>query len=238
MLRTAIVEDDPLSLEALKDQLSSFEDSLELVGEYHTVSEAIDGLKRVDIDLLLLDIELPDGNGFKVLEELNEINFEVVITTSHDRFMLKAIQHAALDYLMKPVRKADLMDAIERFHQRQDKYQKEHEASLNRRRLVIPDQEGLNLVDIEDIVRLESDGAYSHIFLDDGSRVVASKNIGHFEERLSHHHFSRVHHSHLVNLEKVKNFSHKDGGTLTLTDNSQVTVSRRKKDEVLRALGT
>lgn len=242
MYRTAIIDDDPLSQEVLKDIIDSELDGYEVCAVYSNVADAVDGLPGLDIDVLFLDMELQDGYGFDVLKALNEVDFEVVITTMHDSFMLEAIKHSAIDYLMKPIATGDLKEAIMRFEQRMTK-RKVQQAStssqpLTKSRLVIPNQNGLVLVEIEDILRMESEGAYTRIFMSNGMCHLASKNLGFYEDQLAQHDFIRVHHSHLIHMRHVAKYVKGEGGHVIMSDNALVDVSRRRKEAFMRKLGS
>jgi len=241
MIKTVIIEDDPMSLDILKDLIADHFTQLQIVATYDTVRDAIRGMSKQEVDLVFLDMELPDGRGFDVLSGLGEINFELIITTMHDAFMLDAIKHAAIDYLMKPINAKDLVAAVERFALKIQKTRQKIEAGQQQvkksSRLVIPNQQGLILTEINDIIRLESDGAYTHIILKDGTKILASKNLGHFEEELKAHDFFRIHHQHLINTKEVKSYTRGDGGSVTLSNETTVEVSRRKKDDFLKIIG-
>jgi two-component system LytT family response regulator len=241
MYNAIIIDDDPFSHEIIKDLVASVSADFQIAAEYYSVREAVLKLPKVEVDLVFLDMELKDGKGFDVLEQLEEINFETIITTSHDSFMLQAIKHASVDYLLKPIKNKEFKEAIHRFEKRMDKIgqRKSRESGVMNgvSKLALPMQEGLILLNISEIVRLESDGAYTRFVLADGKEHVVSKNLGIFEEQLSAHSFFRVHHSHLVNLEQVRTYVKGDGGSVLMTDGSTVDVSRRKKEEFLKALG-
>ena len=240
MYTAVIVEDDPLSAEALKDVLKSGFPEIELTAIYSNVSDAIHGLRLSVPNLIFLDMELDDGKGFDVLRELGEISFEVIITTIHQTYMLEAIKHSALDYIMKPVEREELLEAFNRFKKKRELIKPKEEQrkeSVRSKKLVLPNQEGLILVEISDILRLESDGPYTTLHLKGNRKQVSSKNLGFYESALSDHSFFRTHHSHLVNLSHVVNYVRGEGGHVVLTDQSIAPVSRRKKDDFLSALG-
>ena len=239
LYKAVIVEDDPLSAEALKDVLKSGFPEIELTATYSNVSDAIHGLRSSPPDLVFLDMELEDGKGFDVLRELGEISFEVIITTIHQTYMLEAIKHSALDYIIKPVGREELAEAFNRFEKKKPQKSKVKELpdSVYSKKLVLPNQEGLILVEISDILRLESDGPYTTLHLKGGRKQVSSKNLGFYESALAEHPFFRIHHSHLVNLSHVVNYVRGEGGHVVLTDQSIAPVSRRKKDDFLSALG-
>jgi two-component system LytT family response regulator len=241
MYQVVIVEDDPLSQQALVDMLETHFKDFQITGIYSSVADAIKAIPETELDLLLLDMELQDGKGFQVLESLEEIHFEVVITTMHDSFMLEAIKHSAIDYLMKPVQKKEMATALQNFEKRLAKFNSKknpvNASSVKSGRLVIPNQNGLILVDIDEIIRLESEGAYTKLMTSSGKVHMTSKNLGYYEKQLHNHDFFRAHHSHLINLSHVMNYVKGDGGHVILSDNSHVDISRRKKDDFLKVLG-
>lgn len=238
MIKTVIIDDDPFSQETLKDILGDFTDDFEIVAVYSGVEETLINLPEIDVDLVLLDMELQDGQGFDVLKRLEDINFEVIITTMHDSFMLEAIKHSAIDYLMKPIGKDDLAVALDRFHKKMEKFQQLKNASpVNKKHsLVIPNQNGLILLEIKNIIRLESDGAYTRLFVADGTNHFLSKNLGYYENSLAEHDFIRVHNKHLISIKHVKNYVRAEGGTIVMSDSSTVEISRRKKEYFLQKL--
>lgn len=242
MFRAVIVEDDELSQQVLKDLLELHFPEVEVIGIYDSVSESLKQLKAIQVDIVFLDMELKDGKGFNLLEQLDEITFEVIITTMHNTFMLEAIKHSAIDYIMKPVTRSAMEEALDRLKKRLDRSQSSQKtpsiSGILPSRMVIPNQAGLMLLEINDIVRLESDGAYSRIFLDGGESHLTSKNLGHYESQLIPHGFFRVHHSHLINLSRVKNYVRGIGGQVVMTDGTSVDVSKRRKDAFLQTLGT
>lgn len=238
MYKAVIVEDDSISVEALADLLKLGYIDVEISETYSSVKDAVQGLTKSNPDLVFLDMELQDGKGFDVLQALGDISFEVIITTSYETYMLEAIKHSALDYLLKPIQKQDLAEAFKRFEKRiATKVPKADSKTVKSDKLVIPNQEGLKLLEIDQILRLESDGPYTTIYLNGGSKTVSSKNLGFYEKVLHPHSFFRVHHSHLVNLAHAVNYIRGEGGQVVLSDGSSVNVSRRKKEDFLAALG-
>lgn len=241
MFKAVIIEDDEFSQLVLQDLLELHFREIDVIGVYDSIAESLKHLNTTQVDLVFLDMELKDGKGFDLLEQLNEITFEVIITTMHDTFMLDAIKHSAIDYIMKPVTRSAMNEALDRFKKRLNRTQPSQKAQAIQgvlpSRMVIPNQAGLILLEINDIVRLESDGAYSKIFLQDGESHLTSKNLGHYETQLSSHGFFRVHHGHLINLSKVKNYVRGIGGQVVMADGSNVDVSKRRKDAFLQILG-
>lgn len=227
--RAAIVEDDPLSFQILNDLIQDEFEQLEIVAQFTNVKDAIDGIIELNVDLVFLDIGLPDGLGFDILTSFKSIDFEVIITTMHDSFMLEAIKYSAIDYLMKPLNRKGLIEALNRFEKRIGR-------KAGTTRLVIPNQDGLLLLEIAEIIRLESDGAYTNLYLKNGKRHMASKNLGFYESQLEQNSFFRIHHGHLINLNHLKHYVRGEGGQAVMSDNSVINVSRRRKDDFLRAI--
>ena len=238
MYKAVIIEDDPLSQETLKDLFQGSFHKYTITGIFSSVEESVRELSDMDVDLVILDMELTDGKGFDVLKQLEKIDFEVIIATMHDRFMLEAIKHSAIDYLLKPISKEDLASALMRFEQKVQRLEKIKTESTQERptRLVVPNQDGLELVEIKDLVRLNSDGAYTKLYLTDGRHLLTSKNLGYYEDKLRTHNFFRVHHQHLISLNHVKNYIKGEGGSVTMSDNAIIDVSRRRKEDFLNKL--
>lgn len=240
MFQIAIIEDDPLSQEVLIDLISDHKNDYQVDGLCNSVESSLKYLKTSNPDLVLLDMELLDGRGFDILEQLEQFNFEVIITTMHDGFMIEAIRHSAIDYLMKPISKDKLDEALKRFENKIQKIKGyQQTASKNKKnRLVIPNSSGLVILEIKDIIRLESDGAYTKIFDILGKSHLVSKNLGYYETLLNENDFFRSHHKHIINLNQIKAFSKNDGGNIEMSDNSMIQVSRRRKEEFLKHLGS
>jgi two-component system LytT family response regulator len=240
MFKVVLVDDDPLSLETLKDSLLIHFKEYEIVDTFSGVQEAIQKLPLIHVDLVFLDMQLKDGEGFDVLKALGEIKFEVIVITMYDTFMLEAIKYAAIDYLLKPVRRDDLASSIERFEKRTLKKVTHQNAISDENkkpnRLVISNQNGLILLDIQKVLRLESDGAYTKIYSIDRTHYFTSKNLGHYEQLLANYNFFRVHHSHIINLNQVINFTSGSKNVAVLSDLSEIEVSRRKKGDFLKKL--
>jgi two-component system LytT family response regulator len=239
MFQTVIVDDDPFSQEMMIDLLKTNFQNYRNIRICNTVSEAVDVLTVQQPDLVFLDMELPDGKGFDVLNRLPNINFEVIVTTMHDEYMLNAIRHSALDYLMKPVNKSELAAALEKFERRVAELKKDHRQTTPQRlsKLALPTQDGMVFLNIPEIIRLESEGAYTKFITTQGDQYLTSKSIGNYEDQLSGHSFFRVHHGHLISLNHIRKYVRGEGGYVIMSDNSRVDVSRRKKDDFMKAIG-
>lgn len=239
MLRLAIVDDEAPARASLRAALAGIPLELEVVGEAENVTTAVELLDRERPHVVLLDIWLGDGTGFDVLEQLKDRGQRVIFITAFDHYAVEAFKRGAVHYLLKPVVRADLQQALERITTTEDR-SIEQVQSLRLAltyRLTLPTAEGFHILSPTEIVRCESDGNYTRFHLANGDKVLASRTLKEFEAALEPHGFLRVHLSHLVNMAQVRMYLHRDGGTLVLTNGTEVPVSHRRRNEVLDALG-
>jgi two-component system LytT family response regulator len=243
-MRTIIVDDEKKGRESLITMLNDYCKGVEIVGEASGAEEAIAMIKREDPQLIFLDVEMPQGDGFYLLEQFNQIHFRVIFTTAHENYAIQAIRHHALDYLLKPIDIDELKNAVEKARKLISKrvpvnpYMEmlsDRKVEMNGR-IALPVKDGLVYIQVADIIRLESDGSYSTIYSAQNKKHVVSKNIGEYEDILPSKYFFRVHKSHLVNIQKVKKYIRTDGYFAEMEDGSVVEISRRKKDEFLQAM--
>jgi two-component system LytT family response regulator len=233
-----LLEDDPVSAEMLRDLLGTVAPDWELEGPYGSVQEAVEKIGKHRPQLVFLDVELSDGSGFDVLKMLEPIDFDVIVTTSHDKYAIQAIKHRALDYLLKPFQISDLKEAMGKIGRRlriepERLIAPPHEAL---RKIAVPTSDGLLLIATDDIIRLESERNYTDFYLTGNRKVVVTRSLKEFEELLSPKGFFRIHHSHIVNLNQITRYVRGEGGYVTLSDGSSVDVSRRRKEEFLKVL--
>ena len=237
-----IVEDENLSSSLLTFLLADHFPNIRVAGIPTSLHQARVWLESHTIDLLFLDIELPDGIGFDLLSAMPEVNFEVIITTSHSNYMLDAIRHSALDFIIKPVTQVDLGNALARFIKKSKSCKSLlHEESYHSpqcRKLPLPTLEGYVFINFEDIVHAEAGGCYSVFSLIDHTKIIVSKPLGNFEERLLNHDFIRIHKSHIINLGHILKYVRGDGGHVVMATEVTVPVSRHRKDEFLKAIGS
>jgi two-component system LytT family response regulator len=236
-----IVEDDPLNSAMLSDLLNDHFPSVRIAGVGTSISEAKPLLKCLEFDLLFLDIELPDGNGFNLLASLPVVNFGVIVTTSFSKYAIDAIHCSALDYLIKPISLKNLSNAMERFFQKQEfnhagNHHSDKVHSLFHR-LPLPTSDGIVFVKTDEIVHAEADGVYTLFYLQTGKKIMVSRPLCEFEDRLISRNFFRIHNSHIINLDAVSLYVRGEGGHVVMINNSSVPVSRSRKDEFLRLVG-
>lgn len=245
MLQTLIVDDEKRGRELLKMILTTNCPDIKLIGEASNIKEAHQLILQHEPDLVLLDIEMPGGTGFDLLSKFDEVNFDVIFITAFDKYAIKAIKFSAMDYILKPVDEEELIKAIKRAEENYNrKNNKERvgnlisntQKSVPHQKIGLTSGEGLEFIEIINILRCEADGKYTSVFLTDGKKLLVSKNLKEFEELLTEYNFFRIHHSHLVNLDFIKKYQSGRGGYVVMSDGSTITVSQRKKDDFLSSL--
>ncbi len=244
MIKVVIVEDNFVALNVLKKMIFNYFSDIEIVGEATNVEDSIKLLKTINPDLVFLDIELPDGNAFNILDSIENYNFKVIFVASHDNYAIKAIKFSALDYIIKPVLKRELVEAIVKFKKNyntqlnndiQHSVLKENMGGKSKK-IVLSTSKEVLVVDTNDIMHLESDSFYTHIYLRNGESIFMTKTLKEFNTMLSEYGFVRIHNSHLVNIKYITSFNKKDGGHVVLNENTILPVSRRRRNVLISAL--
>lgn len=245
MFKICIVEDEINTLNSIRKIIEDYCEAVVVAG-IHTVSDAVSFLSKNKIDLLLLDINLPDGSGFDILESTTHSDFKIIFITAFEKYALQAIKVSAADYLVKPINPKELINAVntvknelENAEYRQIKLEAlfaNLHSSGSFRKLVLKTSERFNVLNINDIVRCESDGSYTEFYLSNSKKIMVSKPLKEYDELLSHSGFLRVHKSHLVNINYINSYEKRDGGYLVLNDLSKIPVSVRKRDYVIHVL--
>lgn len=249
MVKVAIIDDEENSRDTLKGKLDLFCPEVEIAGEAGTVSDGITLITETKPDALFLDIKLAGESGFDILDEVArnpDLNPEIVFITAHDEYAIKAIKFSALDYLLKPIDPEELVKAIRKIEDQ--KGIPRHAANLNvlvenirqasdsPKKIVVPTSDGMHVIKLSDIIRLESSSNYTTFFLNNEKSLLASKTLKEFDNMLSGYNFSRIHKSHLVNMNYLKRYVQTDGGYLILEDGSKIPVANRKKEHLLSLL--
>ncbi len=234
-----IVDDEENSRFTLSEMLRMFCPDVKVIGEAEGVKTALEQTNKLDFDVVFLDIQMMDGNGFDYLRQVENIDFDVVFITAFDQFAIQAIKYSALDYLLKPLDADELKEAVKKVKKKEYKSKKNYDVLLDnlkdqeKQKLVLPTNEGIHIIQIDNIIRCEADDYYTRIFLADKRMIMVSKTLKNTEELLSGKSFVRSHKSHLVNLQFVKKYVKSDGGYLELKDGTTIPVSRRKKELIL-----
>jgi two-component system LytT family response regulator len=240
-IRSVIVEDEAAAREVLRSYLSKYCPQVEIVGEAQDSREAVPLLHECKPELVFLDVEMPFGNAFDVLEACGDLTFETIFVTAFSDYSLKALNRSAAYYLLKPISIEELIVAVNKVQQ-----QVIHKELFNRNRVIVdnfrepksekqqvilPTMEGFEIVKMEDIVRLKGNGNFTDLYLTNGSKKMACRFLKHFAEMLPLP-FMRVHKSHIVNLRFVKLYN--KGGFITLEDGAEIEISPTYKEDFLR----
>jgi two-component system, LytTR family, response regulator len=242
-MKTVIIDDRNSIREFITQLLENIE-SIEIVGEAENVEKAITLINTKKPDLILLDIQMPDGNGFEVLEKITHTGYKVIFITSHEEFAIRAFKYSALDYVVKPIDPEVFYNAIDKaktHYSSSDEQLKIKSLIENlsgnktNKKLVLNTQETVHVVSSKDITRCESDGSYTMVHLKD-RKLMMSKKLKDFEELLSGLSFYRTHRSHLINLNFVDRYEKRNGGYIIMKDDSSIPLSAVKKDEFFELL--
>lgn len=246
MLKAIIVDDEEAGVESLKLMLKKYCPNVQVLATANSVKEAEEKINAAPPDIIFLDIAMPFANGFELLKRVKNKNFSVVFTTAYNEYALKAIKHNALDYLLKPIDSDELVEAVKKCEEKKTRGTPDIEkidnlmAALAKtkkaQKLPVPTLEEIMYVDVEDIMRMEADSNYTHIYLMDKQKLTSSKTLKEYEQMLTNPNFFRVHKTHIINLDYVRKYIKGEGGYVVMADGSSVEVSRQKKAELLALL--
>lgn len=235
-LKAVIVDDEPRGADNLRILISEFCPGIEVLEVCTDPRKSIGIIQYLQPDVVFLDIEMPQIDGFQVLEGIRNWVSHVIFTTAHSHYAIQAVRADAFDYLLKPIDPDDLIRAVGRLSLPASEKQLPKTAGRpSFRRLAIQTMEGYVMVNYDDIIRLEADSNYTHIHCAQKTYLV-SKSLAHFEAQLEQEGFVRVHSSHLVNIIHIKHYQRGDGGYLQMSDGAQVEVSRNRKKDLLKIL--
>ncbi len=250
-LRAIIVDDEYHGRENLALLLKNYCPEIMLLGMADSAKQARELLAEHQPEVVFLDIQMPNEDGFTFLESVEERNFSVVFVTAYDAYGIKAVKASAADYLLKPVSVNELKGAIKKLvslhgnKQKAPELEQSYRASMDAlikdlssqqlpQTLTLPMSNGFKMVPIKNILRIEADDNYTHVHVHQEKSLVVAKTLKHFEGILDNNHFCRIHRSHIINLEYIKSFSKQDGGIVELTDETRLPISRRRLPEFLR----
>lgn len=234
-IQAGIVDDEQDGREYVALLLANEFPELEISLLASGVEEAYNSLVLKQPDILFLDIEMGDGNGFDLLSKMKDLTSRIIFITAYDHYAIQAIRNNAFDYILKPVNKTEFIDAvnkaIEKIKKTKPQYTVSAEYTIN-----LPTQNGFRRTHIADIIRCEAYSNYTLIYLNDKTKVTVSRTLQEFEEQFEKHHFFRVHHKHLINLAHFREYIKGAGGQAVMSDGSAVAVSVRKKNDFLERI--
>lgn len=239
-MKAIIIDDEPDAVEALHLSLMDTCPQVAMVGKFTDSVKGLEAIRLLAPDIVFLDIEMPKMNGFQLLEELGDFQFQLIFTTAYDRFAVKAFRFSAIDYLLKPINPEELKAAVEKAGQ---KHQTEkNQLELLRRQLytqdsrrfdkiALPYAHGYTFVELSDILYCESDSSYTRFYLATGEIYLITKTLGNVEEMLEGGDFFRIHKQYLINMRRIQRYVRNDGGYVIMPNGTSIPISRNKKDE-------
>ncbi|MCD6347517.1 MAG: response regulator transcription factor [Bacteroidales bacterium] len=242
-IETVIVEDELKSLHTLQGLLERYCPEIHITGTARSVKEGLIVIPEKRPELIFMDIAMPDGDAFDLLNNLDKVNFETIFITAYNEFALKAFNFSALHYLLKPVNQDDLKDAVHRYLRIRGNLQINERMQIlnqslqnNYAKISLPTNEGLIILEVDKIIRIEASSNYCQFFLNDKKTIIVSKPLSHFEKTLEEVNFIRVHNTHMINLMYVQKYNKGRGGSIILKDGTQISVSASRKKDFLDQL--
>lgn len=243
-ITTIIIEDEEASRETLRNYLTKYCPQVTILAECKDIIEGQAAIENHQPDFIFLDVEMPFGNAFDLLERIENINFKVVFVTAYSNYAMKALNYSASYYILKPIDIEELENAVEKIQEElktivssdlhlQTKVLLENLQSNKNKKVVLPTLEGFEVVDMEDIIRMEANDNFTNFYLKDKSKQVICRTLKFYEDVLKDSGFMRVHRSHIVNLNYIKNYKKGKGGQVEMIDGTVVDVSATRKDELL-----
>jgi two-component system, LytTR family, response regulator len=245
MIKAMMVDDEQSSLDLLQWLTVQYCPDISSIKTARSVQEALPLIHSFKPDIVFLDIQMPHQSGFDLLTTIDNWNFEVIFTTAYNEFAIQAIRFSALDYLLKPIDETELKKAIERYKAKRiyapagqllfrNFIQNISQGSREKFKLALADATEVKYVQLDEIIRLQAESNYTHIFLKGNKVFVSAKTLKEYDEILQGHKFLRVHKSHLVNPAHIESYDKQ--GMLHMSDGTKVEVARRKKDFLQQSL--
>lgn len=248
MLRVVIIDDEPNSREVISNTLIAYCENIDIVGSADSVKSGIAVLEKTNPDLVLLDVQMPDGTGFDLLSKLEKVNFKVIFITAHQEFALQAFKFSALDYILKPVDGKELASAVKKAEENLEQnnidvnmkilYDNLKGRSKDSKKILLKSLDQIHAVNVKDIIRCESEGNYTQFILNDGRTILVTKILKEFDEMLEPYNFFRAHQSHLINIDFFVTYKKGEGGIILMKDKSEIPLATRKKEAFLKLLSS
>jgi two-component system, LytTR family, response regulator len=246
MIKAILVDDEKHCRETLSIQLEKYCSEVQLLAQCNSAVQGLEAIAQYQPDVVFLDVEMPKMNGFEMLQQFSHIPFDVIFTTGYDAYAIKAFRFSAIDYLLKPVDKDELIKAVAKVSQKTGHnltqqldilLEKLGTKQVSLQKIALPTLDGFELVPLDNILHCEADSNYTHVVLKHAKKVLVSRTLKEIEELLDGHAFLRIHHSYLVNLNEIVRYIRGEGGYVIMSDNTSITVSRSRKDALLKVFG-
>ncbi len=246
MIKTIIIDDEINARIVIAELLENYCKNVSLIGQADSVESGLKVIRELKPELVFLDIKLTDGTGFDLLRQLENIDFKIIFITAYEEYAIKAFKFSALDYLLKPIDVNELIKSINKAEEliQQDNislkldtfFSNIDSISKKTKKIILKTTNNIYLVNINEIIRCESDRNYTHFYFLDKDKIVVSKTLKEYETLLNEYDFFRVHHSHLINLQCVEKLEKNNNNVVIMKDKSKVPVSIRKKEELMKLI--
>lgn len=230
-LKAIIIDDQQHFVDLLIEVIKNAQLPITVIASANNANDGFLEIRKTHPDIVFLDVEMPGKSGLELAKELTDRTFEIIFTTSHDKYAVLAFKTDAIDYLLKPVDAVELTKAIDRIIAKQkDKVLQSKITSSENKKITVNTLDGVLFIEINKLIHLEADNVYTTLYLEDGSRIVASKSLKDFEDRLNKSGFIRIHKSHLINVAFIKKFYKGDNAYLVMQDDSMIPVSKTGRE--------
>jgi two-component system LytT family response regulator len=247
MTKIIILDDEEHCTDILQSLITKTQQDYQIAGVFNDPVAALAFIREHEFDLLFLDIQMPGMNGFKLLDKLLPVSFDIIFTTAYDQYAIRAFKYSAINYLLKPITEKALVKALLSWEQRKQQVKTEQwqllqsalsDSESEPHKIALPTGTGFEVMKLSEIVRCQSDDNYTAFYFADGNKTLVCRTLKDVEAMLSEHSFFRVHQSHLINGRFVETISRQDGGLITMSDGAAVPVSQQRKDYINELLGS
>lgn len=243
MIKAIIIDDEERARRVLTNLLTEFVEGVEVLTTCSNLPDGIKEINKLNPDVVFLDIEMPYGNAFDLLESLDKVDFEIIFVTAYRDYAIKALNLSAAYYILKPIDIDELVAAVSKITERKQQGEEIFHTkilmdniksnNIQHKKIVLPQMDGFEVVNVNEIIRAEANDNYTNIYLKNGKSFLVSKTLKHFDELLSEFDFIRVHKSHLINLQYITKYIKGKGGQVKMSDESIVDVSPSRKKELI-----
>ena len=244
MLKAILIDDEPDCIRLLSLQLKQYCPQVQVLGQYTGSEEGLQAIRIKEPDIVFLDIEMPEINGFDLLEQLGEITFSLIFITAYNEFALKAFRFSALDYLLKPLDTYELQEAVRKAEKRQridqrqlDMLWSQLQGRQHPHKIAVPFHNGIVFVELRDLVYCEAESNYTKLYLITGKNYLLSKTLREVQQVLEERNFLRVHRQYLVNLDHIKMYHKGEAAYLVMQGDINIPVAKNQKEKLVQKFG-
>lgn len=243
-LKAIIVDDEEASRDTLKNYLARYCPDVELMAQAESLKKGVEVIRQHQPDIVFLDVEMPYGNAFDLLEQVQDVSFETVFVTAFSNYALKALNLSASYYILKPIEIDELILAVDKIKKHKEEHKELlhtkilveniHTQNKQAQKIVLPLMDGFEVIQVKDIIRCEANDNFTDFILTGSRKVMICRTLKHYETMLEDYNFVRVHKSHLINIQHVTKYLKGKGGQLIMSDQSYVDVSPNKKEVLMQ----